>query len=73
MGKQKPPSPSAAPKPPENPDANEEAKAAAGAASQNAKRRSLASQSEGAFGKLGTAAQGAAPTNAPTLKTTLGA
>lgn len=72
MGKSKPPAPSASPKPPENPDANEEAKAAAGAAATATKRRTLASQSEGSFGRS-DAALGAAPTNQPSLKSTLGA
>jgi hypothetical protein len=70
MGKSKPPSPKAPPPPPD-PNANEEAKANAGLAATNAKRRSLASQSEGSYG-LSKDALGAAPTQAPTLKSTLG-
>jgi len=83
MGKQKPPKPPAqtvaAVEPPQNPNANEEAKAAAGAASTASKRRSLGAQGEG-FGRT-KGALAPAPTNTPklsagadpNLKSTLGA
>ena len=70
MGKSKPPSPKPTPAPPD-PNANEEMKANAGLAATNAKRRSLAAQSEGSFGQS-AGALGAAPTQAPGLKSTLG-
>lgn len=76
MGKQKPPSPSKLPAAPQNPDANDEAKAAAGAAATNEKRRSIAASSEGSFGRS-SGALGAPSTNtggaSATLKPTLGA
>lgn len=72
MGKGKPPSAPALPPPPPDPNANEEAKANAAAAATNSKRRSLASSSEGSFGNT-QGALGAAPTNTPSLKPTLGA
>lgn len=76
MGKAKVPSPSKLPAAPANPDANEEAKAAAGAAASAEKRRSIASSSEGSFGRS-PAALGSPSTNtggaSATLKPTLGA
>jgi hypothetical protein len=72
MGKSKPPSAPALPAPPADPNANDQAKAAAGEAATNAKRRTLASASEGSFGRS-TDALGSGPSNAPTLKPTLGA
>ena len=72
MGKAKPPSAPALPPPPPAPDANDQAKAAAGEAANNAKRRTLASASEGSFGRTQDAL-GSGPSNAPTLKPTLGA
>lgn len=71
MGKKSPPMPKANPAGPADPNANEQAKANAGLAATNSKRRSLASQSEGSFG-LSKDALGGAPTQAPGLKPTLG-
>jgi hypothetical protein len=72
MGKSSPPSAPKLPPPPPDPNANEEAKANAALAATASKRRSLASSSEGSFGNSKDAL-GAAPTNAPSLKPTLGA
>ena len=70
MGKSQPPSPKAAPPPPD-PNKDEQAKASAGLAASNEKRRSLASSAEGTFG-LTQDALGGAPTKSPDLKNTLG-
>lgn len=61
---------------PQNPDANEEAKANAGAAATAEKRRSLAASSEGSYGRskdaLGSPSLSTGGASA-TLKPTLGA
>lgn len=72
MGKgAKPPAPKAMPVAPVDPTQDAIAKQAAADAKTAEKRRSLAASAEGTFGST-AGSLGAAPTKAPSLKSTLG-